>query len=329
MLDKKKTINLLPEALKDTYLFRNAFIKNGNRERAFRFMSDVHGIVKTSYRKGRLKIKLKVKVRKKRVKKSKKILKIREIVRPKPHTIINEALHKLKPGFILRRLKRAGKTYKIPVPISDHRASYLASKWFRQAILDDTKSAIPIPHLIFRELRDVLRNRGKAVKLWRSYITTAIDQRPFTKFLRKVGDTRPKKKKKKKGKSKEYLQNPYKFYRPIYEARLSLRRRLNRRLRRRLSRKTKKNKKRLLFIRHTIKIRSVRQNKSFFKVTRYLKKLEKERKKQKRYLKPRAMAGINREIKKVRWFIKAHKTKLKNHGKKIGQKNRKRYNKKI
>jgi len=63
MLIKKKTINNLPTPLKDTLLLRNIFIKRGNRERAFRFMSEVHGIIKTSYRKKRIKIKIKVRTK--------------------------------------------------------------------------------------------------------------------------------------------------------------------------------------------------------------------------------------------------------------------------
>lgn len=177
---------------------------------------------------------------------------------------------------------RAGKTYKIPVPISDHRATYLACKWLKQATLEDTKTSITIPHLIFRELRDLLRNKGKALKTLRTYISTAIDQRPFTKFLRKAGDTRPKKKKKKKGKSMEYLQNPSQFHNLAYKAREDIDRRLNRRLRRRVNRKTRKQARQTLFTKQVLKKRAYRKNVKRAKIKRYLQKLLKRQKRLKK-----------------------------------------------
>ena len=280
MLNKKKTINNLPIALKDTFLFRNILIKRGNRERAFRFMSEVHGIIKTSYRKHRIKTRIKFKT--KIIKKKKRRIKVVEAIRPKPHLIINEAIYKLKPSFNLRRLIRAGKTYKIPVPISDHRATYLACKWLKQATIEDTKTSITIPHLIFRELRDLLRNKGKALKTLRTYISTAIDQRPFTKFLRKAGDTRPKKKKKKKGKSMEYLQNPSQFHNLVNKAREDIGRRLNRRLRRRVNRKTRKQARQTLYTKQVLKKRAYRKNVKRAKIKRYLQKLLKRQKRLKK-----------------------------------------------
>ena len=320
MLSKKKTINKLPTALKDTLLLRNILLKRGNRERAFRFMSEVHGIIKTSYRKNRLKPKVKVKIKTKikfnKKNRTKKRIKIKtvETIRPKPYLVVNEALYKIKPGFILRRLIRAGKTYKIPVPISDHRATYLACKWLKQATVEDTKTSITIPHLIFRELRDLLRNKGKAIKSLRTYISTAIDQRPFTKFLRKVGDTRPKKKKKKKGKSMEYLKNPSQFRNTISEAREDMYKRLNRRLRRRLNRKTRKQAKRILFTKQVLRKRVYRKNVRIAKVKRHLQKLLKRQKRfKKRGIKNPYSAALDAKLKRYSGILKQKPTKKKNN----------------
>lgn len=160
-----KIIKHIPNKYRDFLLFRNVFLKEGNKERASRYLTDLSFLLKITFHKQ---------------KKTSRVLK-----RPRPYQLLNQLLYKLKPAFIIRRVTVSGKTYQLPVPITDHRASFLACHWIRKAILSDTKSATTIPHLMLKELLNLTKNKGEAIAQLKAYIELAIDQRPFSRFIRK------------------------------------------------------------------------------------------------------------------------------------------------
>lgn len=99
--------------------------------------------------------------------------------------ILDKCLSLLLPAFILRRTVVAGRVYQLPVPVSPHRASFMACDWLRKAAFRDTKNALTVPYLLAREISVTLNKKGTAWKSLRSYIKVAIDQRPFIRYVRK------------------------------------------------------------------------------------------------------------------------------------------------
>lgn len=312
---KKRLINQIPQHYKDTFLFRNLFIKHGNKERATRFVLDLTAIIKKEDRRWledpRFMEKLKKKAKKekkrvqltkkqmyktlrpdqilrhhlykfnkfvninkrilrrqrrkalskagrpdyrinnpryafmesfyprfrkvfkkghKRLRHNRKVIKkgIHRTGRTKPVEYINTTLSLVKPPFILRRVIAAGKPYTLPVPITDHRASYLACKWLKKGILHDTASATRIPTLMYREFHKTRINKGEGIVQLKKYISTAIDQRPFSRFIRK----------KRKLKHGLFIKNRY------YQGKLKIKKRALRKLQRKASRKKREQEKR-------------------------------------------------------------------------------------
>lgn len=256
-----KAITLIPDKLQDTLLFRNVFIKEGNLERASRFISDLNALLKLTYRRGTL-------IRLKKIRKTKNLVKTKQIhKRPKPYQILNQLLYKLKPGFIIRRVIVAGKTYSLPVPITNHRASYLACNWLRKAVLSDTKSASTIPNLMLKELINLLKNKGEAVAQLRSYIAIAIDQRPFSRYIRK--------KRKKRN---------INYYHRVITNKTRKRYRQRRKIVRRLNYRTRRNEKRFRATKHyykksTVTVALVRAEENSYKLKSSRNRNKKENKK--------------------------------------------------
>jgi len=101
-----------------------------------------------------------------------------------PFKILDKCLYQLMPAFILRRTFRAGRIYNLPVPISDNRASFMASDWFRKSINTKTSSS-DISLLMARAVGEVLHKKGSARRSLKNYIKIALDQRPFSRYIRK------------------------------------------------------------------------------------------------------------------------------------------------
>jgi ribosomal protein S7 len=156
---------IVPENLKANVLFKNIFVKKGNSERSLNFLMQLHTFLRISVKR--------------------RIIRVQGGKRNYPPQVLDKLLYKLKPAFIIRRVIAAGKPYMLPVPISDHRALYLACSWMRKAILQDTKGAATIPQLMLREILNLSRNKGLAVQALSDYIKLAIDQRPFSRFIRR------------------------------------------------------------------------------------------------------------------------------------------------
>jgi len=100
-----------------------------------------------------------------------------------PFNIIDRCLFKLMPAFNLKNTVVAGKLYRLPIPISDNRAAYLATSWLRKAAIADNKNAFTVPYLLAREVGAVLNDNGSACKSLSEFIDIALDQRPFSRYL--------------------------------------------------------------------------------------------------------------------------------------------------
>jgi len=102
-----------------------------------------------------------------------------------PLKIIDKCLYNLMPAFILRRTFVAGRFYNLPVPISDNHARFMAADWLRKAAFKDNKNAFTVPYLLAREVGTVLHNNGSACLALQNYVEVALDQRPFSRYIRK------------------------------------------------------------------------------------------------------------------------------------------------
>jgi ribosomal protein S7 len=163
---------IVPEHLKSNVLFKNLFIKKGNAERSLNFIIELHSLLRISVKRH--------------------IIFIPGSGINYPVQILDKLLYKVKPGFIIRRIIAAGKPYYLPVPISEHRASYLACSWLRKAIIQDTKGSSTIPQLMLKEILNLSKNKGIALQALKDYIKLALDQRPFSRFIRKKFKKRTK-----------------------------------------------------------------------------------------------------------------------------------------
>lgn len=154
----------LPESFKTLDKFHACLIKRGNKARATSILMTTLTSLKT-----------KQLIEKTSTKDSK--------------VILNLALSTLMPSFILRRIVVAGKIYELPVPISSNRARFMATNWFIQSILKNNKNALTIPMIVTQQAAHVLNHRGSAYESLKAYIDIALDQRPFSRFIRKKRKT--------------------------------------------------------------------------------------------------------------------------------------------
>lgn len=102
-----------------------------------------------------------------------------------PLKIIDKCLYNLMPAFILRRTFVAGRFYNLPVPISNNHARFMAADWLRKSAFKDVNSPLTVSNLLTRAVAEVLNNTGSAVASLKSYIEIALDQRPFSRYIRK------------------------------------------------------------------------------------------------------------------------------------------------
>jgi len=101
-----------------------------------------------------------------------------------PLKIIDKCLYNLMPAFILRRTFVAGRFYNLPVPISNNHARFMASDWLRKSAFKDV-SNLPVSTRLTHAISEVLNRTGSAVASLKGYIEIALDQRPFSRYIRK------------------------------------------------------------------------------------------------------------------------------------------------
>ncbi|KZC07329.1 28S ribosomal protein S7, mitochondrial [Dufourea novaeangliae] len=80
-----------------------------------------------------------------------------------PKVILERAIQNCTPILQLKKIKKGGITYQVPVPVTDTRASFLSMNWLiRSAKGEATKT--PLPTVLARELLDAASNKGRVVK---------------------------------------------------------------------------------------------------------------------------------------------------------------------
>lgn len=101
-----------------------------------------------------------------------------------PIGILNRIIQNLIPVFNLRVVKRGGRFFKIPIPISKNRAIFFAIFWLVKAAFLNTKNNLTVPEYIIIELRKARKRRGQAFAYLKEALATAIDNRPFMRYIR-------------------------------------------------------------------------------------------------------------------------------------------------
>ncbi|XP_012257204.2 28S ribosomal protein S7, mitochondrial [Athalia rosae] len=80
-----------------------------------------------------------------------------------PKVIFHTAVENSKPLLKLTSIRRGGVTYKVPVPISDKNAQWVAMKWLLTAAKDKDRK-IHLPEKLAWELIDAFNNQGRVIK---------------------------------------------------------------------------------------------------------------------------------------------------------------------
>jgi hypothetical protein len=148
---------------------KGVLIKSGNGERSNTFLMNLYAILKQGFRGKSVTTKYQ----------------LTSFGETKPLAIIDRCLYKLMPAFILRRVIKSGKSFELPVPISDNHAFFMACNWLSKASLKNNKSALTIPYLLTQEICATLYNEGAALDYLKAYIEIALDQRPFMRYVKK------------------------------------------------------------------------------------------------------------------------------------------------
>jgi len=102
-----------------------------------------------------------------------------------PIQIINKSLYNLKPAFLIRRTIKSGKRYDLPVPISSQRATFMAMDWMRKIALKNNKNNLSLSFLLAQEISANVYRDGSAQNFLKAYIDIALDQRPFSRFIKR------------------------------------------------------------------------------------------------------------------------------------------------
>jgi hypothetical protein len=148
---------------------RGVLVKSGNRERSHSFIMSLYTILKQGFRG-------KVVTNK---------YPVNSFGETTPLTIIDRCLYKLMPAFVFHKVIKAGKSFELPVPISDNHAYFKACNWLLKASLRNNKTALTIPYLLTQEICATLYNEGSALDYLTAYIEIALDQRPFMRYIKK------------------------------------------------------------------------------------------------------------------------------------------------
>jgi hypothetical protein len=164
-----KVKNILSEDYKQLKTLRGVMIRRGNRERSHAFILSLYKQLKIGA-KGYA---------------TSSQFPFNTLDEKTPLEIILRCLYQLRPAFILRRVFVRGRFYELPVPISKNRACFMACNWLKKAALQTNKNDLTLPTLLVREIGSVFNNQGSSIDSLKAYIDIALDQLPFSHYLRK------------------------------------------------------------------------------------------------------------------------------------------------
>jgi len=103
----------------------------------------------------------------------------------KPHKLLETILSKIAPGFHFRKLSRGGRLYNIPIPSTAKHRFFVACHWILNSAIVHPQKNYPIYLKILSELKSFTSNNGGTFSSFKNYISTALDNRPFSRLLRR------------------------------------------------------------------------------------------------------------------------------------------------
>lgn len=101
-----------------------------------------------------------------------------------PFTVIEEAVRRVKPTVNLKPHVASGLTYRVPVLVPVGKEFSLAVKWIMVAASERKEHSLV--DRICGEIIDINQNIGLTVKRKEEVHRTALTNRPFLKFLKKI-----------------------------------------------------------------------------------------------------------------------------------------------
>lgn len=87
----------------------------------------------------------------------------KETIELNPRLLLRQAIENCRPLILLKKIKRGGTNYKVPIPITEKRSYFMAMKWLMEAA-NDKPQTVHFPDKIAWELIDAANNTGRVVK---------------------------------------------------------------------------------------------------------------------------------------------------------------------
>uniref|UniRef100_A0A8C1YL11 Mitochondrial ribosomal protein S7 n=1 Tax=Cyprinus carpio TaxID=7962 RepID=A0A8C1YL11_CYPCA len=88
----------------------------------------------------------------------------REEIECSPHSVFQQALENCKPIIGLASVQKGGKSYQVPVPLTDNRRGFLAMKWMITECRDNKHRRTHMYEKLSQELLAAFANEGNVVK---------------------------------------------------------------------------------------------------------------------------------------------------------------------
>jgi ribosomal protein S7 len=113
------------------------------------------------------------------------VIGIPKTLKNKPLKMIETAIYQCAPFFIYKRIVKAGKLYEIPVPISENRATFMASSWIRKVAQKKTSEGAAFFYFVAMEIINILKRKGGSLEELNKYTADGLEKNIFKKFIRK------------------------------------------------------------------------------------------------------------------------------------------------
>jgi len=97
-----------------------------------------------------------------------------------PVEVFVSGLNNVKPLVEVRALRKSGKNYQVPVPVTTKRQFFLASKWIRTSALK--KKGLNFGERLAAEILDAFNGQGKSIEKRKELHKTAQANRAFSHF---------------------------------------------------------------------------------------------------------------------------------------------------
>ncbi|XP_062362421.1 small ribosomal subunit protein uS7m isoform X2 [Cinclus cinclus] len=88
----------------------------------------------------------------------------KETIECNPYVIFHQALKNCQPIIGLSNITKGGKTYQVPVPLTDNRKRFLAMKWLITECRENKHRRTMMPEKLSQELLLAFNNEGPVIK---------------------------------------------------------------------------------------------------------------------------------------------------------------------